>query len=228
MHKVLIAHSSEDVRTTLDNIISCKYRTIICADGFETAKLLKTERPDALILDLSLPGFSGIDVLREGQEHLPLAILATTWYPDPAMMKEATSLGVDHISVLPGKLGVLIYQLEDLLRQISSDTPATLKAHLRALSIPTHLDGYRQLLYVIPMKLEDPSRSLIKEIYSVIVKEMQLTSWQCVDRSIRSAIEKGWENGDRDIWLQYFPDATQRPSVSQFIAELMRRLSENN
>ena len=131
MHKVLIAHSSEDVRTTLDNIISCKHQTTTCSNGFDTVKLLETERPDAMILDLSLPGKNGIEILKDAHDYLPPVILATTWYPDPAKMKEATSLGVDHITVLPGKVGILIYQLEDLLRELRQ-TQSVVKAEILA------------------------------------------------------------------------------------------------
>ncbi len=228
MHKVLIAHSSDDLRSTLEIIISCKYETLTCANGTEAIEIIQKFRPDALILDLGLPEMNGISVLEVSKSFLPPVILATTWSQDHPTLKLLPSYGVDNVTVLPCRIGSLIYLLEDLIRENLDETPRTLKAYLRLLQIPVHLDGYRQLLSVIPMYMEDPSRTLTKEIYPVIAQEMQLNSWKSVDRSIRTAIESGWKAGDPALWQQYFPGTQKQPKVLQFVSELARRISEHN
>lgn len=227
MRKVLIAHSSEDVRITLENIISCKYETFICCNCVQALELIENEEPDALILDLSLHGGSASDLLKSAAKFLPPIILATTWFPEVTYIREMTNLGVDYIVALPAKLGKLVYRLEDMILLLEQQTPKTLKTLLHHLQIPTHLDGYTQLLSVVPMYMEDPKRTLSKEIYPAIVAQMGLSSWKCVDRSIRSAIEQGWNTCGNTIWRQYFPNHTKAPKISQFLAFVSDYLTED-
>lgn len=226
MRKVLIAHSSEDVRITLEDIISCKYEAFVCYNCSQALTLLETEKPDALILDLSLHGGSVSELLKSASNFLPPVILATTWFPDENTFREMMNRGVDYIIALPGKLGKLVYRLEDMLLQLNRKEPKTLKTILHYLQIPTHLDGYTQLLSVVPMYMEDPKRTLTKEIYPVIAQQMGLSSWNCVDRSIRSAIEQGWNACSETAWRQFFPKLTKAPKVSQFLAFLSDYLTD--
>lgn len=64
--------------------------------GEEALELLKGQRPDVLTLDVSLPGISGIDVVRELREAgstLPIVILSM--YRDEKTVNEALNAGVD-------------------------------------------------------------------------------------------------------------------------------------
>lgn len=227
MHKVLIAHSSEDVRLTLEDIISSKYETLTCSNYEHTYILLQEEKPDILILDLSLHGGSASDLLKNAAKFLPNVILATTWFPDDAALRDLPALGVDFVMALPGKLGKLIYRLEDIMQQMHSKKPVTLKGILNQLKIPAHLDGYRMLLQVLPMYMEDPARRLSKEIFPVVAEQMGLNHWKSVDRSIRSAIEHGFLIPDNPAWEYYFPGLTEVPNITQFLSVIADHLTIN-
>ena len=227
MHTVLIAHSSEEIATILDCVISCKYSTTICSDSENTVNQILLNPPDALILDMSLPVTGGIGVLERIKGCLPDVILATVWFPDQQIINTLSAYGVDHVTVLPGKIGDIIYKLEDMLQQKSAENPTLLKTILRQLHIPGHVDGYQQLLMAIPLFAEDPSSILSKEIYPVIARALHLTSGKCVERSIRAALDSGWNNGDKELWRKYFPDAQRRPAVKTFIAEISHHLSSS-
>lgn len=228
MHKVLIAHSSEDVRLTLEDIISSKYETLTCSNYKIALTLLQEEKPDILILDLSIHGGSASDLLKNAAKFLPNVILATTWYPDDATLRDLPALGVDFVLALPGRLGKIIYRLEDILQQMHSKKPVTLKGILNQLKIPAHLDGYRMLLQVVPMHMEDPARRLSKEIYPVIADQMGLNHWKSVDRSIRSAIEHGFSVTDNPAWEYYFPGLIEAPNITLFLSVIADHLTENH
>jgi len=227
MHKVLIAHSSEDVRLTLEDIISSKYITLSCNNYAQAFALMQEEEPDVLILDLSLHGGSASELLINAGAFLPKVILATTWFPDDAALQDLVTLGVDFVMALPGKLGKLIYRLEDILQQHDKN-PLTLKDILNQLKIPAHLDGYRMLLQAVPMYMEDPCRRLSKEIYPIIAEQMGLNHWKSVDRSIRSAIEHGFASPENAVWEYYFPGLTDAPNISLFLSVISNHLTENS
>jgi len=50
------------VRATLDN---GEYEIVEAADGDESLELARTQRPDLIVLDMMMPGRTGLEVLRE-------------------------------------------------------------------------------------------------------------------------------------------------------------------
>jgi len=56
-------------------------------DGAEAGTLLKGVAPDLVLLDVRMPGLSGIDFLREQQGRLPPTILLTTFDDDEALFE---------------------------------------------------------------------------------------------------------------------------------------------
>jgi len=56
-------------------------------DGAQAGTLLKGVAPDLVLLDVRMPGLSGIDFLREQQGRLPPTILLTTFDDDEALFE---------------------------------------------------------------------------------------------------------------------------------------------
>lgn len=98
---------------------------------------------------------------------------------------------------------------------------------LHKLELNVKLTGYRCLICAIPMVADNPS-VLLKEIYPDIAKQCCLSDYRCVERTIRSAIWKAWENRDDAVWSQYFPRNKAgeiiRPTNKEFIARLAEEL----
>lgn len=64
MKKILIADDEEDLRNLLKIGLESKgYQVVACADGAEALAKASTENPDLLILDLTMPVCSGIEVV---------------------------------------------------------------------------------------------------------------------------------------------------------------------
>ena len=64
-------------------VLGARYRFVEAADGTEALGLAREERPDLIVLDVMLPGLSGIEVLEElrnddGLESIPVVVI-TAW-----------------------------------------------------------------------------------------------------------------------------------------------------
>jgi DNA-binding NarL/FixJ family response regulator len=69
-----------------------------CTNGIETLKAVREQHPDVLVLDIRMPGKSGLDVAREIQkERLPTRIVLLTAVLDEGELLEAIRLGVQGI-----------------------------------------------------------------------------------------------------------------------------------
>jgi two-component system invasion response regulator UvrY len=83
---LIIADDHQLVRTGLCNLISAQTDLQVvdqCRTGKETLASLKTHPCHVLLLDLSLPDMSGLDVLKAARTHHPaVAILVLSGYPE--------------------------------------------------------------------------------------------------------------------------------------------------
>jgi two-component system, NarL family, nitrate/nitrite response regulator NarL len=69
-----------------------------CTDGIETMRAVRLNRPDVAILDIRMPGMSGMAVTRKIQEEkLPTRIVLLTATLEDGVMLEAAQLGVHGI-----------------------------------------------------------------------------------------------------------------------------------
>jgi two-component system response regulator DesR len=63
-------------------------------DGEEALELLRRLRPDVALLDIDMPGLSGLDVLRTcAAERLPTRIMIVTTYGRPGYVRQAMDTG---------------------------------------------------------------------------------------------------------------------------------------
>lgn len=66
-----------------------------CDNGKEALEKIKKYKPDIAILDISIPGLSGMEVLKNIQkEDLPTKVIIMTMYDDEEYFTEAMNLGV--------------------------------------------------------------------------------------------------------------------------------------
>src|SRR5690349_19242734 len=56
----------------------------VAKDGFEAVELVRTERPDLLLLDLAMPGMGGLDVMeRLAAAGIDVRVVIVSGYGDP-------------------------------------------------------------------------------------------------------------------------------------------------
>lgn len=97
--KVLVVDDSRIVRNSIASLlwtIPAVTGVIQAADACEAERLLETEKPDVITLDLCLPGKSGLKVLREVRKQSPrIAVVVLTNRSDPEHRHTCMGLGAD-------------------------------------------------------------------------------------------------------------------------------------
>jgi DNA-binding response OmpR family regulator len=64
--RILVADDEFDLLQTLESVFEDEgHEVITCRSGTTTLAALEKEKPDLILLDVMLPGRSGLDVLRE-------------------------------------------------------------------------------------------------------------------------------------------------------------------
>lgn len=97
MTKILIADDHEVVRHGLRDILTKEFaevQVVEAQDSRETVNQLQQESWDLLLLDINMPGRSGLDVLREAKRLCPKTpVLVLSAYPEEEFALRALKLG---------------------------------------------------------------------------------------------------------------------------------------
>lgn len=121
---ILVVDDDERVRTLLSWQLEAEGFTVRCtADGGEALERIDTECPDLVVLDLSLPGVAGLDVLRrvrqrEKSEHVaPLPVIILSGRSGETDRIAGLDLGADDYLVKPFSPGELAARVRSVLRR---------------------------------------------------------------------------------------------------------------
>lgn len=116
---ILIVEDDRSLREGLAMNFRVKgYRVLTAVDGEEGMQKAFDSRPDLVVLDIMLPGFSGLDILdelREQGENAPVLILSARGSLDNKL--EGLNLGADDYLAKPFELPELLARVEALLRR---------------------------------------------------------------------------------------------------------------
>lgn len=84
-------------------------------DGAEAVKLVETEKPDAVLLDLAMPVMDGLEAIPEIRKRSPeTKIVVLSGFEESHMAASVRSLGADAYVQKSGSFSGLIATLEDL------------------------------------------------------------------------------------------------------------------
>ena len=233
--KLLIAEGTEDFRIALAENLRDMYTLQVCSDGVTALACMQSFQPDAVILDLMLPGLDGITLLQRASElGLRPIVLATTRFHNDYVVEAAQSLGVAYMMVKPCDVRATVSRLADLCRRLHRRSGAVKDPRifvsdlLLTMGFSAKLKGFGYLQEAVLLMAEDPQRSITKVLYPAVAaiykKENTRIDATQVERSIRNAIESAWERRDDRLWRQYFGcDRScdlRRPSNGAFIIRI--------
>lgn len=225
MRTALIADPNEDVAQSLAAALHPDFRIICCSDGLETLAALEQEQPDMLVLELSLPRLDGIGVLRalSAWENRPRVLILTYTNTD-FVLGALQELPVDYIMRKPSPAAIVSQRIREILQPRPMNSPEWEAADiLQSLSIPETSQGYRHLLAALPLLAVQSEQFLGKILYTEIARRNKV-SYESVEKAIRDAIRAGWEKGNRNTWLQYFPGQSRYPQNKLFLTRIAGRL----
>ncbi len=108
--------------------------TAQCTDASKVPRMLEGDRFDLMVLDIRMPGVSGIDVLRNLRASDPrLPVIMVTGFPSIEVAVEAMKYGASNLFVKPLEIGKLVREIEMLTGQ-GAIVPAAGDADARILT----------------------------------------------------------------------------------------------
>ena len=145
MRTILVVEDYDDVRQMLRILLeSEKFRVLEAASGGEALEVLEEEHPDVILMDLALPGFDGLEVIRrtrviDGFQNTPIVVL--TAYAGPSTYENALRAGSDYFMAKPIDFGELAALLKEILNgnTRSSKRAPSPRAVLRSKPMPPRL-----------------------------------------------------------------------------------------
>ena len=116
-NRLLIADDEADIVTMLTSFFEGKgYEVMTASDGIETLKQVE-KRPDLILLDISMPGLSGLEVCRRIRDHIDCPILFLTAQIEDMDKVKGFSVGGDDYIVKPFSLAELEARVSAHLRR---------------------------------------------------------------------------------------------------------------
>jgi two-component system KDP operon response regulator KdpE len=116
--RVLVIDDEEQIRRALKSVLSARHYEVDLAETAEEGlELTATRTPDIIVLDLTLPGISGLEACRQLREwyHGPILILSVRNADDDKIA--ALDLGADDYLTKPFSTGELLARIRALLRR---------------------------------------------------------------------------------------------------------------
>jgi two-component system sensor histidine kinase/response regulator len=155
---ILVVDDREENRMIVRYLFDgADYRVLEAADGTAALDLARREAPDCILLDLSMPGLSGFEVLERLQadarsREIPVIILTATDDTVEAMERALSGGAVDYITkpISPPRVAVRVRavverrRLQRDLRELHASFTSMLVHDLR--SPLTLIKGYTELL----------------------------------------------------------------------------------
>ncbi len=137
MKKILIIEDDQIVANIYRNKLAVEgYQVEVTLDGEGGLKLMRTFRPDAIVLDLMLPKMSGVEVIRQirGEAEfskLPIVVFSNTYLTN--LVQDAWKAGA---SKCVSKINCPPKELLELLRHTVGGGDATPQARLKTEASP--------------------------------------------------------------------------------------------
>lgn len=220
--RLLIAENNEDLRLALARELQGFHYVRCCGTGTEALEILRREKPDMLVLSMSLPEIDGLTLLETiaGENIRPMVLAITNYHSD---YLEACSyrLGVSYILRKPFPLENAVHRVLDMKQYLKS-LPAkptveqTLADCLRPLGICPHQQGYPILSDAIIRLSADPDSLLCKQIYLDTASHFG-TTYNAVESLIRRTIENSY---NPQTWQDLFPDISHHPTAKVFLKRI--------
>ena len=123
MIKFLIVDDEPDVVDQVKELFEIRNYTVVTATSGEKAlDLVKKEKPNIMILDIRMPGISGIDVLKEVKKNYPKTrVIMLTGVEDDATRDMAMGLGASGYLTKPYSYSELMDLSRKLIQEICQE-----------------------------------------------------------------------------------------------------------
>jgi len=117
--KVLIVEDEPTLLETLEyNLAHQGYEVYTATDGLKALEVARQEQPDAIVLDIMLPGLDGLEVCRILRQEMSVPILMLTARTEEVDKIVGLEVGADDYLTKPFSMRELLARVKALLRRV--------------------------------------------------------------------------------------------------------------
>ena len=121
-NKILVVDDDDALREMVGLVLNAAgYHTVFAADGLSAVEVFKNEDPDLVLLDIMLPGQSGIEVCRQIRSLSGTPIVMLTAKGDTEDVVHGLEAGADDYVVKPHNGAELLARIKARLRPVAED-----------------------------------------------------------------------------------------------------------
>jgi CheY-like chemotaxis protein len=119
---VLIVEDEPSIREVIRDVVEDRgYRVASAANGAEALRMLDSERPSVMVIDLLMPVMHGWDFMesyaaKTGGEQIPIVVVSV----NPALPRSFGRLGVRHVVSKPFAVDELVDAIEDAMHTVAA------------------------------------------------------------------------------------------------------------
>lgn len=186
----------DDDRVMLDALVRslhrAGYEVLEATSGEQALQIAIAERPDLAILDMRMPGMSGLDLARALREQAPVPILFASVHGDEAIVRSAAELGalgylvkpIDPAQIAPAVEAALarardIRRLEETEAQL---TLALAKSRETSIVVGILIERYRVDRQVAFEMLREHARAQRRKVADVAEELLRAAELLCLGR----------------------------------------------
>jgi DNA-binding NarL/FixJ family response regulator len=131
--RVMLVDDHELYRTGLGTLlVQAGHKVVEAASGESALRIARTFRPDVVVMDMNMPGTSGIEATRMlVTEHPRLSVLMLTVMADDESVVEALRAGASGYVLKDAEMGEILACLEAAAAGISAISPRVTSALVR-------------------------------------------------------------------------------------------------
>ena len=127
--RILAVDDDQPTREMLERSLSLRgFECIVVGSAVEAAELLAEEDFDLLLLDILMPGKSGMELLRVVADHPRMAVVVLSAFADAFAATKAIKVGADDYVTKPVNLDELAVRIE---RAIERRTMLAQNEHMK-------------------------------------------------------------------------------------------------
>ena len=123
-HRILVVDDEPDITALVAyHLAKAGYRVSTAANGTDALKAATEQRPDVIVLDLMLPGLSGLDVLqalRKQEDTRDVGVILLTARREEADRIRGLSLGADDYLTKPFSPNELTLRVAAIIRRLAA------------------------------------------------------------------------------------------------------------
>jgi two-component system response regulator MtrA len=121
-NKILVVDDDDALREMVGLVLNAAgYHTVFAADGLSAVEVFKSEEPDLVLLDIMLPGQSGIEVCRQIRSLSGTPIVMLTAKGETEDVVHGLEAGADDYVVKPHNGAELLARIKARLRPVAEE-----------------------------------------------------------------------------------------------------------